>query len=910
MDSEEIIYPEIKTDGVYKCYYIDDSDGMQYNYLLQLECKLDVDFNNEDERAKTLLQVICYLKQIHDNVLGYNATWESNQIPRVIVIGSKLNCFTLPSQPLIHYAMGHITGFKSASTAYMEPENRGILDNIKRDAQIKVMSIIYNTQDIDCVQSLCENIVKLARNLKITDDLNETTISKAFDYFDMNVLDKKQSSKMTSREKVSIFIGIFFSDEFSQTIEGRDATDINVLTVNGIKIKVDPDNYNKFKLLYSTRNYSRYEEKQITAITDRLIEDTDRRRKGDFYTPTIWVDEAHKLLDKNLGSNWRDECIVWDCAWGTGNLTRDYNFKELYCSTINQEELNIGARYNKNATKFQYDFLNDDVEEFEQAREALRSPFRFKPGINMQAMEQYINFRDILDLYDKAIDNNVITFDEGKLAYTKAVGILRSTKLYKVATSLVESLINGTEQGKKLLFFINPPYKGAGSGHGNTNTSDVVDTNISNLMKNNNVSGTGQLYVQFIYRMLLFKDIFKIELSIGIFSPSQILNAITLKDIRKLLRNNIGYTQGFMLQASNFANVAPGWSISFTVWGGNTVINNDTTLDVMDITNNGVEIIQKDKVIRMLEKNEKALEWIKGSKAIKKQTLPRFTSAINYTESKTYDRDEKALGTLIMDMGIVESNQSRVAIMNARSNANWTVMDITEDNFYKVIPFFAARRLIESNWINSKDEYKIPDINNNKYDVYWADSIVYTIFNNAMNVSSLRNISTYGCNLYNQFFWVSKSYIEKLAGGEFSKDDINTVVEDDLEYAYTINIQGFKYPTGNKIDIEGFDNNERYAYIIFTMIQRGLMDNAKLSPEANAVLAKATKILKKTFKYRKQFNVNHPEYHINTWDAGWYQIKALAKEYTPDDLKQFNELYKALGDRMRPLVYELGFLYK
>lgn len=39
-----------------------------------------------------------------------------------------------------------------------------------------------------------------------------------------------------------------------------------------------------------------------------------------------------------------------------------------------------------------------------------------------------------------------------------------------------------------------------------------------------------------------------------------------------------------------------------------------------------------------------------------------------------------------------------------------------------------------------------------------------------------------------------------------------------------------------------------------------------------------------------------------------YQIKALAKEYMPDLLKEFKEVYKALADKMRPMVYELGFL--
>ena len=42
--------------------------------------------------------------------------------------------------------------------------------------------------------------------------------------------------------------------------------------------------------------------------------------------------------------------------------------------------------------------------------------------------------------------------------------------------------------------------------------------------------------------------------------------------------------------------------------------------------------------------------------------------------------------------------------------------------------------------------------------------------------------------------------------------------------------------------------------------------------------------------------------------GGWYQIKGMLKEYFPNELKEFNELYKALADKMRPMVYELGFL--
>lgn len=314
IDTDTIIYPEVKTDGVYKCYYIDDSVGMKHNYLLQLECKLDIDFTDRDARANVILQVICYLKQIHDNVLGYNTLWNDSGIPKVVVIGSKVNCFALPTKFLTPYAMGYIAGFKSASTAYTNPDNVDLLRRIKDDAQIEAYSIIFNTVENDCIKSLCNEIVKLGKNLKIADDLNEHTVSLAFDFFDMYVMESKSSSKLTSREKVDLFIGTFFNEEFEETKTNRHAVNPDKLRIHGVEVKVNPDKYNQFKIMYNMREYSRLEQKQITAITDRLLEDTDRRRKGDFYTPSIWVDEAHKLLDKNLGENWRDEYMVWDCA--------------------------------------------------------------------------------------------------------------------------------------------------------------------------------------------------------------------------------------------------------------------------------------------------------------------------------------------------------------------------------------------------------------------------------------------------------------------------------------------------------------------------------------------------------------------------------------------------------------------
>jgi hypothetical protein len=90
---------------------------------------------------------------------------------------------------------------------------------------------------------------------------------------------------------------------------------------------------------YFNEDYSMKERRVFAGIADRLMEDTDRRKSGDFWTPTKWVDYAHQRLDETLGDNWRNEFVVWDNCAGTCNLTRDYKFKELYISTLFDSEL-------------------------------------------------------------------------------------------------------------------------------------------------------------------------------------------------------------------------------------------------------------------------------------------------------------------------------------------------------------------------------------------------------------------------------------------------------------------------------------------------------------------------------------------------------------------------------------------
>jgi len=133
------------------------------------------------------------------------------------------------------------------------------------------------------------------------------------------------------------------------------------------------DGFTSFFAHFSS-SYTPSQKHKLAAVVDRIVEDTTRRRQGEFFTPAIWVDKAHEYIASVYGEDWKQKYVVWDPAWGTGNLTRDYQFKELYVSTLNQSDIDTANQmgYNPEAIKFQYDFLNDDYDKLpESLRKAI-----------------------------------------------------------------------------------------------------------------------------------------------------------------------------------------------------------------------------------------------------------------------------------------------------------------------------------------------------------------------------------------------------------------------------------------------------------------------------------------------------------------------------------------------------------
>jgi hypothetical protein len=200
-------------------------------------------------------------------------------------------------------------------------------------------------------------------------------------------------------------------------------------------------------------------------------------------------------------------------------------------------------------------------------------------------------------------------------------------------------------------------------------------------------------------------------------------------------------------------------------------------------------------------------------------------------------------------------------------------------NFFETTILFTVRRLITNNWLNTVDEYLISNEKHESFEQFKYDSIVYSLFESKSNQSSLRQI-TYKDKLWdikNEFFWMSVDKMKEIA--------------DQNGYDELYN--------------DARTSPDRYVHKLLFGEER-IYD--KLSPDAKLVLDKATELVEKSMELRQV--MANDENHLNSWDAGYAQLKLVWKEYFTEDFKEFRQLYKNLEDRMRPLVYELGFLKK
>ena len=683
----------------YKC------DGMvDYKNFLRLiiEYKFNEELHNPISRAKVLIQVVYYLKQFELN---------GDRLPNVVMVGDKDEVFVMHTNPLLKYLDEETNWNIAPSNAH--DKNPALLLKISKDTEIN--PYVYDINETFSFKEVAEKILEIATNIVRKVRITEHNISKIFDDFSKRVL--KDVKDITPNDLVGVFINSIIDRDNCY----QHPNNPNILVCYNKQYQIDGKYYQTF-FKHFEKEYSPKDKNKFTEVSDRLIEDAKRRKSGEFYTPTLFTDYAHKMLSEELGEDWKEKYVVWDCCWGTGNLTRDYRFKELYASTLEQAELDCGTRYNPEATKFVFDFLNDDIEFMGTSTGKLPEPLH------------------------KALEEK------------KPIVFFINPPYGTASANMGASGIGGKGQGA-CLTRINQEMVKAGIG-----------------------SASNNLFTQFLFRIYFIKKYYKLQdIHIGLFCNPVYLCGSNYKKFRKEFFDEFEYKQGVLFNAGCFSDVSENWGINFSVWSnGITTERSFFKHKLLEESENELQIVGE-KYLYNLDVVKDGKVWIKEPIAnVKeaKEKRPPLSTAIkvkcgNNSNTSVFT---SALGCYLNTGNDIYNSGQKVALFTSCDNSNANGISIMKENYERIITMFAARRLSKDGYETHLDQFLAPNENHEKWIEFVNDSIVFSMFEAKSQQSSLRNILFDNKNweIPNSFFFMSKQEIMDLAdkyGYDFTYND-------------------------------------------------------------------------------------------------------------------------------------------
>ena len=538
---------------------------------------------------------------------------------------------------------------------------------------------------------------------------------------------------------------------------------------------------------------------------DSLIPLDERSFKGAYYTPLAVVDKAYDTLAATLGKNWQKDYIVWDMCCGVGNLeVKHSNPRNIYMSTLDEADVDVmkATKTCVAAQRFQYDYLNDDIDDFGQ------------------------------------ID-------------------------YSLTNKVPAGLRAAIAEGKKILVLINPPYgeTGSGIGKGDKNKKGVEQTRI-----NANMTDVGyaskELFVQFMARIA--KEL--PTATLAMFSKLKYVNSPNFEKFRHSW--NAEYQGGFVVHSQAFDGLSGDFPIGFLIWKTNQGAKKKTP--ITEIT---IEVLDK-KAQRIGEKkfynlpNSTFLNvWMDKTETNDELALP-LSNAIKVSSNPRLKKScDSMKGFLFAGNNDFQNAQTGTLISSSiYTGRNGGGVYITGDNLWQAAIVFSVRRLIKQTWLNDRDQFLQPTapLSNE----FKSDCLLWMLFNGSNLTASADKLEWNGKNwsIVNHFIPFTEDEVG--ANGRFESDFM------------------VKY-----------------------------LADKKLSPEAKAVLSTGKTLWQAYFKdIDKDGRTVRDELKLNRPDVGWYQIRnALKKrnesgDVAPVDFSAFEDAYKQLGDKLRPQVYELGFL--
>lgn len=437
----------------------------------------------------------------------------------------------------------------------------------------------------------------------------------------------------------------------------------------------------------------------IISKADRLTEEELRRFSGEFFTPLPFAKKGLEYIEKTIGKKWWEHGYkLWDMAAGTGNLQYHLPadaWEHCYLSTLHREDVEHLTKLFPGANVFQYDYLNDDIDNL---------------------------------------------FSESELPFNLQ---------WKLPRHLREDLDNPKI---KWIILMNPPFATSQTaGTSGRSKKDVSNTALRKIMHEENLGEVSrELFSQFLFRIQ--KEFSNRKAHLGLFSTLKYVNSTNDQKFRDQVFQ-FQFECGFIFSSANFSGTKKSnpFPVGFLIWDLSKRIPLQDQNVLVDIFNSEVEKIGSKRLVTE-NRNKFLSKWIDRPAGIKK--FPAFKSGITVAQGTNKDvRDRISdgfLGSLMCNGNDIQHQFATCILSGPYVSAG--AHSITSEIFEASMVVHAVRLLPKPTWINDRDQFMQP--NKKLSEKFISDCTVWNLFSNSNQTVAMRDIRYKGIvyQVHNNFF--------------------------------------------------------------------------------------------------------------------------------------------------------------
>lgn len=435
-----------------------------------------------------------------------------------------------------------------------------------------------------------------------------------------------------------------------------------------------------------------------------------------------------------------------------------------------------------------------------------------------------------------------------------------SNKLPAALRQAIADAKEGKKGAKPILVLINPPYAEA-TGGGlavamsiSSNKEGVANTQFARTAMAAYGKASNELFMQFVAR--LYQEVPNAVLAM--FSKIKYISTPTLDDFRKVWKAE--YLGGFAVHSRVFEGLSGDFPIGFLIWDtSKDVPVGDVTAGALDNAGNLIG----EKTFLNYDTHSLLTDWVPRPAANGEPVVPLKNAIVPATATKDLRGTRWSIGAIgwLNCAGNDLQNAASKTMLFSSGYGSARGFFVTPENLCQAAIVFAVRRLIKPTWLNDRDQFLQPS--RPLSDEFKADCLVWMLFNGSNLSAGADGLVWNGREwpLVNHFIPYSEAEVG--ANGRFESDFMARYVAD-----------------------------------------------VPFWPEAQAVLDEGRKLWRRFHATRFPRKIRD-ELKLNRLDTGWYQVRRALEAYSDTELTDFDPFraaYATLTEKLRPQVYEFGFL--